>query len=363
MKVFTVTYYTNNYGSALQAYALQSKIRELGGQAVIVAPEAKQTGKTPIEKLRFYFRKEKHYGLFLKIRRSVQKRLYAKRTKKINTFIRTNAEIVPYRDALEPMQSDECVLMAGSDQIWSTLNHPIDGFYLFNGISNPRAKKVSYAASIGISEISEEQKKYYRSVLSPFDVVSFRESHALELLKPVLSNEEVRQDVDPTLLFDGSFWARLASRDRPEKPYLFVYMLRPDSRMIEIARRLARAKGLEIVYIGLYSNRYPKVRTVTDAGVEDFLSYLYHADTVVTNSFHGTVFSLLFHKSFVSLKLDATSSRAENLLKIAGLEDHLITGVEESDIAFGSYDWPAIDGRLENQRQRSISYLRSVICP
>ena len=133
--------------------------------------------------------------------------------------------------------------------------------------------------------------------------------------------------------------------------------------MIEIARRLARAKGLEIVYIGLYSNRYPKVRTVTDAGVEDFLSYLYHADTVVTNSFHGTVFSLLFHKSFVSLKLDATSSRAENLLKIAGLEDHLITGVEESDIAFGSYDWPAIDGHLENQRQRSISYLRSVICP
>ena len=361
MKVYVVTYYNNNYGSALQAYALQSKLKELGAEPMIIRPEAKNIGKSLHDKLRFYFRKEKHYGPLRKIRRSIQKRIYATKLKKINAFISGHTVIIPYKEALHSIQIDKCVLLAGSDQIWNTLNHEIDDFYLFREIDNPRARKVSYAASIGVSILTEEQKEYYKVALADFDVVSFRETHALRLLSDSLNNNEVRVDIDPTLLYDACFWEKLLPSKKPELPYLFVYMLRPDRRVIEIARHLAKKHHLNIIYIGLFSNYYRGVKTVVDAGVEDFLYYLYNADIVITNSFHGTVFSLLFHKKFASVRIDSTASRVESLLRTVGLENRLVEGVDDCEYVYHDYNYSEIDKILDDNRRGSINYLRQIV--
>ena len=361
MKVYVATYYRRNYGSALQAYALQSKLKELGAEPVIVKPAPPETGKTLMDKQRFYFRREAHYGLVRKIRRSIEKRLYVSRAEKIDRFINGHADIVRYEDVLEAMRGEKCVLLAGSDQIWNILNHEIDDFYLFRDIDNPRARKVSYAASIGISDITEEQKKYYARALAGFDAVSFREAHALRLLGEALENRELRQDVDPTLLHDAAFWEALLPPAGAEAPFLFVYMLRPDPGVMEIARHIAREKHLKIVYIGLYSNYYFGIRTVTDAGVEDFLHYLHNAQIVVTNSFHGTVFSLLFHKKFASVRIDSTSSRAESLLRLVGLEDRLIDSTADCAHIDCDYDYDSVDRALEAARNDSVDYLRRVL--
>ena len=364
MKIYTATFFRDNYGSALQAYALQSKLRELGARPVIVDRKAGVKKLGTLQKLRLFLRPEKNYGLIRKLRRYAQQKMYREKSRKINRFISENISVLPFDRAVEEIEKEPCVLLAGSDQVWSTLNHPINGFYLFDYVKADHVRRVSYAASIGISEITPEQCDYYRQVLAPFDVVSLREKKACAELGPHLQNRVVRQDVDPTLLYDGSFWEKLIQKEgkeAPEEPFLFVYMLRPDKKVIRIAKKIARDCHLKIVYMGLYVNRYAGIRTIADGGIEDFLYYIKNAQIVVTNSFHGTVFSLLFEKKFVSVRLEGTSSRAEGLLESAGLSDHLIDREEEAVMAGQDYDYGEVRRRLDENRNRSIRYLQTVV--
>ena len=138
-------------------------------------------------------------------------------------------------------------------------------------------------------------------------------------------------------------------------------MLRPSSEVIQIARELARQKNLDIIYMGLYVNHYRGIRTIEDAGVEEFLSYIKYAEVIVTNSFHGTVFSLLFEKNFVSVKIESTSSRVESLLYHTDMLNHLITDVADCAIAFQDYDKKKVADRMEVLRSNSVDYLQTII--
>lgn len=361
MKIYTATFYKNNYGSALQAVALQQKIKELGGDSVIIGVRAKQEKLRFKDKVILFFRPEKHYGIIRKLRRSFQRKIYTEKTRKINEFVTQNTSVKKFEDCATEIEANGGTLLAGSDQVWSTLNHPIDGFYLFDYVNNLNVKRVSYAASIGTSEIGIDQIKYYKEVLRPFDAVSLREEAAFDVLSKCLDNRIVRQDVDPTLLFTGEHWASYANDRLHDKPYLFIYMLRPSTEVIRVAKELAKQKNLDIIYTGLYVNHYRGIKTIDDAGVEDFLSYIKYADVVVTNSFHGTVFSLLFEKKFVSVKIESTSSRVENILNLTEMSDHLISGTENCEIAFKEYDIDMVKERLQFLRKNSIDYLNSII--
>ncbi len=247
MKIYTATFYKNNYGSALQAVALQQKIKELGGDSVIIGIRAKQEKLRFKDKVVLFLRPEKHYGVIRKLRRSLQRKIFTEKTRKINEFVDRNATVRKFENCAAEIEENGGTLLVGSDQVWNTLNHPIDGFYLFDYISNPNVKRVSYAASIGISEINAEHIEYYKKVLKNFDTVSFREKAAYDALSGHLDNSIVRQDVDPTLLFTGDHWAGYAKGEMHIKPYLFIYMLRPSSEVIQVARELARQKKLDII--------------------------------------------------------------------------------------------------------------------
>lgn len=362
MKIFTATFYKNNYGSALQAYALQHKIYQLGGDAVLIEPGHKETKeKNIIRKIVLFFRPEKHYGPMRKVRRYLQRKLYTDKNEKINRFVKENLQIVKFEDCISDIDKGNCILLAGSDQIWSILNHPVDDFYLFDYADSKKVKKVSYAASIGISTLNDTQKAYYKLVLKSFNAVSFREKMAYETLKDELKNSVVRQDIDPTLLHTGDFWAGVAAKRQYEKPYLFIYMLRPSRQVICIAKKIAKEHNLDIVYMGLYVNNYKGIKTIADAGVEEFLSYMMYAEYVVTNSFHGTVFSLLFGKKFASVRISSTTSRVESLLEMVGLSNHLINGVSDIESAIGEYDVNAVNVRLSKKRAESLQYLREIV--
>lgn len=361
MSIYTATYYMNNYGSALQAVALQKKIKELGGNSVIIEYQRNQDIVGLKDKVILYFRPEKHYGIIRKIRRSLERRIFKEKAKKIKEFVSKNAMIKSFEDCLSEIESYGGTLLAGSDQIWSTLNKPINGFYLFDYIDNNNVRRVSYAASVGTSEINSEQVEYYKKVLRPFIAVSLREKAAYEILSQQLENRIVRQDIDPTLLFSGEYWGKYAKERIYEKPYLFIYMLRPSSEVIKVARMLAKQRDLKIIYIGLYANHYRGIKTINNAGVEEFLSYIKYADVIVTNSFHGTVFSLLFEKKFVSIKIESTASRVESLLYLTDMQNHLISGTKDCDIAFEEYDVNKVRCRLDVLRNDSVNYLKSII--
>lgn len=362
MKVFVVTFYGNNYGSSLQAFALQSQLRECGYDSYLVSyPVYHSNVKfSPLKKLKLFLKPEPNYSLLNKIRRKIEINVYKEKNRKIDEFITRRNKIITYDECLKMLDAESSILLSGSDQVWSVLNGPIPDFYLCN-FGSKSVRRMSYAASIGLSSLSKTQKEYYKNALKDFNVVSFREKHAYEILGPVLE-KDVRVDVDPTLLYSKEFWDQYCSTKMVSEKYIFVYMLRPDKELIKTARLLARSMKCKIIYMGQYNYHYYGIQTLNTAGVEDFISCIKYAEAVLTNSFHGTVFSILYGKKFANKRIASTSSRAENLLKLIGLEDHLIDSCNNYSKAFEVYDVESVWRRIDSMRLESISYLKNIGC-
>lgn len=361
MKIYTVTYLINNYGSILQAFALQSRLREFGAEPEILVKLPKQR-PSRIKLWLSVLKPVKHYSLMQRIKKRLHVRRYAEKNKKLSQFRNSNISYATIEDEQSFCKniSTRDLFLAGSDQIWSVALAPLSKWYTMQWIDKKGVKKYSYAASIGLSELSEEQINVYKEGLSDFQIISLREKQAVQLLSPVFP-AKVRQDLDPTLLYDKTFWRRIESPRLVEEPYVFVYMLRPDNDVIKLAKRIAQEKGYKVIYTGLLADHYNDVKTVCDAGISEFLSYIDHAESVVVNSFHGTVFSVLFEKPFLSVKVASTSSRVESFLEMIGLMSQY---VEDVNRAYSlNPDFSAALKIVEKEREKSLEYLKSICSP
>lgn len=361
MKIYTVTFLINNYGSLLQAFALQSRLREFGAEPEILV----KLPKLRLSRLRSWLsvlKPVKHYSLMQRIKKRLHVRKYVEKNKKLSQFKNSNISYTSIEDEQLFCKniSTGDLFLAGSDQIWSVALAPLSKWYTLQWIDKKGIKKYSYAASIGLSELSEGQLSVYKEGLSDFQVISLREKHAVDLLSPVFEGE-IRQDLDPTLLYDKTFWRRIESPRLVEEPYVFVYMLRPDNNVIKLAKRIAQDKGYKLIYTGLFADHYNGVETVCDAGIPEFLSYIDHAEAVVVNSFHGTVFSVLFEKPFLSVKVASTSSRVESFLEMTGLMSQYVEDVNRTYPL--NLDFSAALKILEKERDKSLEYLKSICSP
>ncbi len=361
MKIYTVTFLINNYGSLLQAYALQSRLRDFGAEPEILVKLPKQRPSRLMSWLSV-LKPVKHYSLIQRIKKRLHVRKYAEKNKKLGQFRNSNISYINIEDEhlFCKNLSTEDLFLAGSDQIWSVALGPLSKWYTLQWIDKKGLKKYSYAASIGLSELSEEQISVYKEGLSDLQVISLREKQAVQLLSQVFP-ATIRQDLDPTLLYDGSFWRKIESPRLVEEPYVFVYMLRPDNNVIKLAKRIAQKKGYKVIYTGLLADHYHGVETVCDAGIPEFLSYIDHAEAVVVNSFHGTVFSVLFEKPFLSVKVASTSSRVESFLEMTGLISQYVEDVNRPYSLNPNFS--AALKILEKEREKSLEYLKTICSP
>ncbi len=365
MKIYTVTFLINNYGSVLQAYALQSRLREFGADPTILV----KVPKLPRSKLLSWVRSwlvvlkpVKHYTLIQRIKKRLHVRKYFEKNKKLSIFVNENISSMRITDEqlfLNNISSKD-IFLAGSDQIWSVALSPLSKWYTLQWLGGRKNVRYSYAASIGLSNLSDEQMLIYKKDLSAFSCISLREKQAVNLLSPLFRGK-IRQDLDPTLLYTKAFWREKESSRLVDEPYVFVYMLRPDINVIKLAKRVAREKNCKIIYTGLLANRYKGVETICNAGIPEFLSYIDHAEAVVTNSFHGTVFSVLFEKPFLSVKVASTSSRVESFLEMTGLTSQYVEDVDKPVSL--SVDFSNAIQILEKERNKSLNYLRSICFP
>lgn len=363
MKIYTVTFLEHNYGSVMQAFALQQKLKEFGAEPIVLL---RDVNISPIKKIRKWFRfikPRKHYSLLMRFKtENLQWLKYKKKNDKIDNYISHNIKVLRVKEIREFTASlkQNDILLAGSDQIWSMINGNLSDWYTFNWGGVPDGvKRLSYAASIGLSELSEEQKIVYRKKLKNFLCISFREEQAQESLVDCFPCK-IRTDLDPTLLYDEKFWSNISSDRIENDSYIFVYMLRPDVHLIYMARRFAKKRNLKVIYTGLLPDRYYGVTTVYDAGVAEFLSYIKYADYVITNSFHGTVFSILFKRQFVNVIIASTSSRAKNLLKILHLTERMISNENEVAILDDQINYDEVDKLINEKRKDSIDYIKYI---
>ncbi len=363
MRVLTVTYLINNYGSVLQAYALQNALKDNSAEPVIIKIKNRPAGrKAKIKKYLKVFKPTKSYTSSVKLKMILQEGRFIEKEKKLKRFIDEHISVIEVNSSKEAAREvkDTDILLAGSDQIWTYITGKTASWYTFRwpGLSDD-VKRVSYAASAGLSELSDNQKDDYHRALRDFSCVSFREQQSVDLLGSSLSSP-VRCDLDPTLLFDKEKWSELAAERIESSPYVFVYMLRPDTRLIEMGKKYAAEHNCKVIYTGLMADNYKGVETVCSAGVEEFLSYIKYADAVITNSFHGMAFSIQFEKQFVSVQLSSTNSRALNLLNKLDLAHRQIKTIEEISVLNDKIDYIPVKERLAAERALSLGYIKQI---
>ncbi len=328
MKIGTMTFFgSHNYGSVLQAYALQQFVVDLF-----------RAHKSPCEYRIIGFRSAEQQALYRPPKADspknlVKRLMYLPYRKKIDLqhdkFERFIAERLfvtePFSDpaALPERAADFDVLLSGSDQVWNVRAKDFSYAYLLEGCSG---KKISYAASLGPLPIDRSRfdAERYAALLRDFTSVSVREAQSREALGAFMDADRIAIMPDPVFLLSAEEWRKLERDPVPDR-YILFYCLEPSRAQIGLAKRAAKQLGLPVVITG-YRNKNDWINPFVklyDAGPSDFLSLVDRAVLVLTSSFHGTAFSLIFGKPFLAID-GMADARIRDLLIRFGAERNSI---------------------------------------
>jgi len=374
MKIGIITHFHKsiNYGGVLQAYALCKYLNNQGHCASQILYTAKvKKLAPPANSSKKIFRtvlkraKRKYYR---NRNRAIQRRMAGLFADFLASVPHT--ENAYTKETINQAKDAFDVVVAGSDQIWNPDWY--DSSYMLDFVDSA-VSKVSYAASMGVSVLSDEQKKVYEKYLSRFKSISVREKECANVLGDVL-DKPVEVSVDPTLLLTAEDWNEIASDRKVEEKYVFLYMLGDDIKVKKTAQKFAESKGLKLVYIpdliGEYvrSDRKIKGRMVEDATPCDFISLIKHAEYVFTDSFHACVFSLLYKKDFFAFDrrgTQKTSSRICNLTEMFGCKERFCVTDTERSVDY-LLKCPPINylkdtPLFDTIRQKSMDYLKENI--
>lgn len=344
----TTTIYGNNFGEALQAYAIRKAINtycedcsaELisfmcKSQSKLVKPGFELYTKQLISKNEIFdeFRKEE-MGLWDSPREHLQSE--------------------------DNLNYDKFVF--GSDQIWNTNAWEIPEFFgSFVPLNKP---KIAYAASIGVNpNIQNLKEDLFRQYIDTFEHISVRENIHCEYLKK-FTEKPVYHVADPTMLIDKDIyykWADSVNPPKPDKNYIFYYQPHSaDGAIVSLVNKLARNEHYDVVhtFADIPPSMFPyNSISARFFGPKEFLSYIRDSSLVITRSFHAVVFSILFERPFYVYVDKKTGSRFESLLQTLGLQDRMIFDyIKPEDVSL-SIDYSRTNELLKTFREYSINYL------
>lgn len=365
MKISIITIYQDNYGSSLQCFATQEVFKRLGCRVEIVDywPE-RYSIKGKI--IRLKGKSEKFQNFFiLNLARIVILPSYIKRRIVFNKFTKkelhlTEKKYHSYKELKEnpPVADAYCT---GSDQTWNSLwNEGVDKSFFLQYI--PKDKfKFSYASSIGNSKLSKEEANEIVKYLKEYRYISVREDKGVDILKN-LGLKDVVQNLDPTLLLDKKNWSKFVKDKYKNKHYVVTYNLHRDKNIDKFAKKIADKYGLKIYNISYnYHDIIRNGRLKCCPKVEEFLDLIKNAEFVIADSFHATVFSLIFHTEFVSILPEEASSRIVSLLNLMGLKDRAVFGEPDIRLLENRIDFKKTDEKLAELRKESYEYLKKVL--
>lgn len=362
-KIGILTFHNaHNYGAVLQAYALKTKLNRMGYEAEVLNYRNKYIGRNYKKVFHIDFWKRdvlpSRWGKVIREIRDVFYGLpeWQRQWKVFEDFI--SEELLngdSKQLSLEAVEAKDCdVYVLGSDQIWAReLTHGMDPAYF--GQFAPAKKKISYAASVPNGSIPENEKPYFKEYLQALNHISVREEKLANAIRE-LTGREVTTVVDPTLLLKKEDYQSLLY-DKPLQAgnYVFAYYVVENEILSRCAKKAAELMGYEL--IELHYKKTPKIQgenMIFDAGPREFLTYIRDAKLVVTNSFHGTVFSILFQKKFYSVYKE--NGRIDNLLGFLGLESCHIQ--EETQINLTEeIDYGRSEDALSKYREQSVEFL------
>lgn len=359
MKVCIITFQSAyNYGAILQNYALQKFIEDNFGNVAVLNYHNKNIDNSyKIQKINLLFRNPKAY--ISKLSKVIA---FKRKNKKIDAFRKKYINLTKYYDSSNIAEANKegDIFITGSDQVWNHLITGLDSTYYLSFVENKPT--CSYAASFGVSEIQKEYISFYKENLTKINYISVREDSSIKLINKII-DRDAKLVTDPTLLINQKAWAKLATKPKIRKKYILVYKITKADKLISFAKLLSKKTGYQIIYIPNDLKNGIIGHTIFDAGPEEWLGYIKNAEYVVTNSFHGTVFSIIFEKEFFvecSTKLNKTTSRIEGLLSILRLKDRIIDSTDNIKIDC-EIDYRPVKDKIEIIKNDSYEFLNKVI--
>ena len=385
MVLIASCYFQQNYGSMLQAYATQAFLDELHieNRTINYSQIASYIKK---RKILFYiahvyiidtFVSQLHQYSF-KCRQKMDKRLKQDiflRKQVMKKFENTRFRLTTpysfkYLSKLCTDMNANAVLL-GSDQLWLPSNIYAN-YYTLNFVPS-NIKKISYSTSFGVSQLDKKTKKRAKSFLGNFNFISVREKSGQKLVSEI-TGDSPQIVCDPTMLISAEKWrVLLKTKNLVKNPYILCYFLGNNPWQREWAKQLKKTTGLQIISL-IHLDSYIKCdnsyydQALFDIGPSEFVSLIENAEFVCTDSFHGTVFSLLFHKRFFSFRrfrenyYSSTNSRLDSLLTLLGLADHIVEqGVTPCEMLKKVINYDDVDKQLGIFRSDSISWLKNAL--
>lgn len=250
--------------------------------------------------------------------------------------------------------------IVGSDQVWNTDITQNDMTFFLDFVLDNN-KKNSYAASLGIEKYSDQDEKDILCYLEEFNKISVREKQGRNYLNQLDERLNVFNHIDPVFLTSIDEWMSLCKKKLYKKPYILIYSFNNIDFSIDLAKKISIAENWDIIIIRADKNKYYRsIRCFRTVGPNEFLTLIKDAMFIITDSFHGTAFSLIFNKQFYTIPFKGTNSRIENILNIFKCSDRLVTVNDRIDL-HKKIDYSEFNVILKAEQKKSKSYLESIL--
>ena len=350
-----------NYGGILQNYALQQTLIRLGHTPLTIDYVMTNSAwryfrhslKYKLRKLQGKLRSNEVPPTRLRVRNQVMDGF-------VKQHIHTTSSVTKYTSEVISRHNFEAIVV-GSDQVWRPkYNDSLEDMYL-KFAKDYNIKRIAYAASFGVDrwEYNAVQTTHCKALAKRFDAISVREQSGERLCSERLGVEATTV-LDPTLLLDATDYGALCCDiPTPKEKFLAVYLLKSHNKQqVEANHRfveqIAQQRGLKIKYF--------TADTADGISIEEWLATFRDAEMVITESFHGTVFSILNHREFITLgNASRGMARLKTLLGALGIADRLVSPQDYNPEEITPIDYTEVDKRIADLRQHSIGFLKKAI--
>ena len=379
-------YFQHNYGSMLQALATQMALDKLGIENETINIEGFR-GEIKKAKIKYFAKASLTSDILLSkigmattvLRRKLIKDDYAinckARSRKFGEFCEKHFLLSQKYSSMADLSS-KCAnnyssVLVGSDQLWLPANIAAD-YYTLNFVPD-NVNTVAYATSFGQASLPKDSSKKASVFLNKIKHIGVREESGQKLVKQI-SGRDVPVVCDPTILFSGEEWLSIQKIEQIiDEPYIFCYFLGSNAPHREFAKRLKKVTGYKIValanideYVKI-DNEYADL-TPYDIDPADFLNLIRNASFVCTDSFHCSVFSILYKKSFFTFRRytrktrSSTNSRLDTLFNMAGLDNRIFSGDEDvTKLVNQKIDFDFAHRRLHEEREKGYRFIREAL--
>lgn len=362
MKIKTITCHdVYNFGASLQAYALMKYLNNKGHDVEIINYKplylsynlwaiGARWNKNILLRIAFY--------LYVVPNRLLQQKLRAKFDLFTRDYLNLTSKKYSSNEELKKNIPFADIYIAGSDQIWNTEGPNGKDLAFYLDFAPKNSVRASYAASFSIKYIVDDYREFVKKSIGKFDYLSVRESSGLLLLEQMDFNN-AKLVLDPVFLLDKSSWFKIAKQFEYEK-YILIYDQENNKLIKDAAIKLSKETGYKIVAIkNLYPMTYAN-KKIKNIGPREFLGLIRGCEILLTNSFHGSAFSILFQKEFYVFKRShqKVNSRMVDLLNTLDIGDRIIDDLLQ--ICSNHIDYNLVNKKLDKMRLSSYEYLNQV---